>query len=43
MAMLLFHYVTRILEALFFVGILGCLVVVVLSWISIFKSGFSPD
>jgi hypothetical protein len=43
MAMLLFRYVIRILEVLFFTGILGCLVVVVLSWISIFKSGFSPD
>lgn len=31
----------RVLELLFFSGLTGCAVVVVFSWISIFKSGFS--
>jgi len=33
----LFH----VLEVMFFTGIAGCALVVVTSWISIFKSGFS--
>ena len=32
---------TKIVEVLFFVGIVGCLLVVAISWISIFKEGFS--
>jgi len=32
---------TKIIEVLFFVGIVGCLLVVTISWISIFKEGFS--
>ena len=32
---------TKIVEVLFFVGIVGCLLVVTISWISIFKEGFS--
>ena len=31
----------RVLEGLFFVGLIGCAVVVCISWISIFKTGFS--
>ena len=31
----------HILEAMFFTGLVGCAAVVVISWISIFKSGFS--
>ena len=31
----------RVLETMFFAGLLGCCGVVVVSWISIFKSGFS--
>jgi hypothetical protein len=31
----------RIVEILFFTGLIGCAVVVVVSWVSIFKEGFS--
>jgi hypothetical protein len=31
----------RLLEVLFFAGLGGCAAVVILSWISIFESGFS--
>ena len=31
------------LEIVFFTGIAGCLLVVLISWISIFSSGFSRD
>lgn len=31
----------RIIEGMFFVGLVGCAVVVVISWISIFRTGFS--
>lgn len=34
-------YCIRTLEILFFVGLAGCSFVVLCSWISIFKSGFS--
>jgi hypothetical protein len=36
-------WMMRALEVLFFTGLIGCSLVVVISWISIFKSGFSPD
>jgi hypothetical protein len=32
-----------VVEVLFFTGLIGCTAVVVISWISIFKSGFSND
>ena len=32
-----------VVEALFFIGLIGCTTVVFISWISIFKSGFSSD
>jgi|KBSMisStaDraftv2_1062788.scaffolds.fasta_scaffold18744_3 hypothetical protein len=32
---------TKIVEVMFFVGIVGCVLVVAISWISIFKEGFS--
>lgn len=31
---------TKIVEVLFFVGIVGCVLVVTISWVSIFKEGF---
>jgi len=34
---------TKIVEVLFFVGIVGCVLVVSISWISIFKEGFSKS
>jgi hypothetical protein len=33
----------RVVEVLFFIGLAGCAIVVVISWISIFSSGFSKD
>lgn len=33
----------HLIELLFFIGLAGCFGVVLLSWISIFKSGFAPD
>jgi hypothetical protein len=34
-------FAMRIVEILFFTGLIGCAVVVVVSWVSIFKEGFS--
>lgn len=31
----------RLVEVMFFTGLIGCSIVVVASWISIFKSGFA--
>jgi hypothetical protein len=31
----------RVVEIMFFTGLIGCAFVVVISWISIFKEGFS--
>jgi len=31
---------TKVVEVLFFVGILGCVLVVTISWVSIFREGF---
>lgn len=33
----------HILEAMFFVGAIGCLIVIVVAWIEIFVEGFSED
>jgi hypothetical protein len=33
----------RILEVMFFAGLVGCAAVVVISWVSIFKEGFSNE
>ncbi len=33
----------RILEGMFFTGLAGCAIVVVLSWISVSRSGFSSN
>jgi len=32
---------TRVVEVLFFTGLIGCVFVVIISWVSIFKEGFS--
>jgi len=37
----LMQIVVRIVEVLFFTGLVGCACVVIISWISIFKEGFS--
>jgi hypothetical protein len=41
MVMKLMHWGIELLEVIFFTGLIGCAVVVVISWVSIFKSGFS--
>jgi hypothetical protein len=33
----------HVLEAMFFTGLGGCALVVVISWIEIFRDGFSED
>jgi hypothetical protein len=33
----------RVIEVMFFTGLLGCVLVVVISWISIFKDGFTDQ
>ncbi|HEV2274987.1 MAG TPA: hypothetical protein VGR96_12525 [Acidobacteriaceae bacterium] len=39
----LFAWITHILDIVFFTAVTGAVLVVVLSWISIFRDGFSPD
>jgi hypothetical protein len=34
---------TYVLEVIFFTGLTGCALVVVISWISIFRSGFTRE
>ena len=36
-------WATYALEFMFFTGLIGCASVVIISWISIFKSGFSRE
>ena len=36
-------WATYVLDIVFFTGLLGCATVVIVSWISIFKEGFSED
>ena len=33
----------RAVEIIFFTGVIGCAIVVMISWVSIFKAGFSKD
>jgi hypothetical protein len=33
----------RVLEVSFFVGLAGCVLVVIVSWVSIVRSGFTKD
>ena len=39
----LMHWAVYTAEVLFFTGLAGCVLVVVISWISIFKTGFSKS
>ncbi len=41
MAHALIIFSERIVTAMFFIGLVGCASVVVVSWVSIFKDGFS--
>jgi hypothetical protein len=34
-------FAMRVIEVLFFTGLVGCATVIVISWISIFRDGFS--
>jgi hypothetical protein len=36
-------WATHVLDVAFFAGLAGCALVVILSWISILKEGFSDD
>ena len=36
-------FAAHALEVLFFTGLIGCVGVVIISWISIFSNGFSND
>jgi len=36
-------WATYVLDCSFFIGLTGCAAVVIISWISIFKEGFSDD
>jgi hypothetical protein len=40
-ALKVMNWATYVLDTMFFIGLTGCASVVVISWISIFKSGFS--
>ena len=33
----------RILEVMFFTGLVGCSIMIIVSWIEIFSEGFAPD
>jgi hypothetical protein len=39
----LMHFAVKAVEVLFFTGLAGCVLVVLISWVSIFKSGFSES
>jgi hypothetical protein len=41
MATSLMVLAVRLVEILFFTGLAGCILVVIISWISIFREGFS--
>ena len=36
-------FAVRFVEIMFFSGLIGCTLVVVISWVSIFKEGFSDS
>jgi len=43
MAFHITYWATHILDVAFFAGLAGCASVIILSWISILKEGFSND
>jgi hypothetical protein len=43
MLLFLITWITRMLDVAFFAGLFGCLLVVLLSWISIFVEALSRD
>jgi hypothetical protein len=36
-------FVARVLEVMFFTGLVGCALMIIVSWIEIFSDGFSDD
>jgi hypothetical protein len=36
-------FVGRVIEIVFFTGLCGCAVVITVSWVSIFRDGFTRD
>jgi hypothetical protein len=43
MAFQITYWSTHVLDVAFFAGLAGCASVIILSWISILKDGFSDD
>ena len=43
MLYLITYWITHVLDVAFFAGLAGCASVVILSWISILRDGFSDD
>jgi hypothetical protein len=43
MAYKVFIFVTHALDLAFFAGLIGCVLMIVLSWIDIFSDSFSSD
>jgi hypothetical protein len=43
MAETIIAFVARVLEVMFFTGLIGCALMIVVSWIEIFADGFSDD
>jgi hypothetical protein len=43
MAYKIFIFATHVLEVAFFAGLVGCVLMIVLSWIDIFSDSFSKD
>lgn len=36
-------FVGRLIEIVFFIGLSGCVLVILVSWVSIFSDGFTKD
>jgi hypothetical protein len=36
-------FAARVLEVMFFTGLVGCVLTIIVSWVEIFSDGFSKD
>ena len=43
MADRIFEFVAHVLEVMFFTGLIGCVLTIIVSWVEIFSDGFSDD
>ena len=43
MADRIFEFVARVLEVMFFTGLVGCVLTIIVSWVEICSDGFSKD